>query len=227
MKTGAEYLVGNSKRNLDVIGSTAIIGLSLPVGVVAAGVIAVDTDSPNPFFVQSRLGSYESTFRAFKLRTIPKHAQSSDTFGTFDPRASSVGQFIRQSGIDELPQLYNVLLGSMSLVGCRPMIENDMDFMEFSAPKIFDEWYSYYQISRPGLTGLSQIYRHHYRESRTKEHYSKSAELDLRYFSNASLLGDLKILARTPVDALMANVNVVENNKPLTATELPEANPLT
>jgi lipopolysaccharide/colanic/teichoic acid biosynthesis glycosyltransferase len=83
--------------------------------------------------------------------------------------------------------------------------------MEFSAPNIFDEWYSYYQAARPGLAGTSQAYRHHYRNGRSQEIYRKSAELDLEYFDKASLTTDLGILASTPFDMLKANIDVIEN----------------
>jgi lipopolysaccharide/colanic/teichoic acid biosynthesis glycosyltransferase len=148
------------------------------------------------------------------------------TYGTFDPRASKVGQMVRQSGLDELPQIINVLNGSMSLVGARPMIEEDIEFMELSAPHIFDEWHSYYQISKPGLAGPSQIYRHHHREGHSKEIYRMSAELDLQYFDKASLVTDLHILARTPIDMLRANVGVIENSSTSTGVEAATATDL-
>ncbi len=133
------------------------------------------------------------------------------TQGTFDSRASKWGQPLRQAGLDELPQLYNVLRGTMSLVGVRPMVETDIDYMQFAAPGLFDEWYAYYQATRPGMAGPSQVYRHHFRDGKSREIYRKSAELDLRYFDGASLTTDLRILASMPLDMLKTNVDVVEN----------------
>jgi len=85
------------------------------------------------------------------------------------------------------------------------MLVKDIDHMEFSAPDLFDEWYSYYRASKPGLAGDSQVYRHHFRDGHNPAVYRKSVELDLRYFDRASLAVDLRILAATPIDMLRAN----------------------
>lgn len=211
MKHGAEYLTSKTKRRLDVIGGSAIAATILPA-TVAVGVLAsIDTHSINPFFLQERVGGNESPFMALKFRTIAKKAMSEVSYGTFDPRATKLGQVIRQTGLDELPQIYNVIQGSMSLVGARPMVESDIDYMEFAAPQLFEEWHAYYRVSKPGLAGASQVYRHHFRDGRSKAIYKKSAELDLQYFDQASLATDLRVLARTPIDMIWANVGVVDN----------------
>jgi lipopolysaccharide/colanic/teichoic acid biosynthesis glycosyltransferase len=93
------------------------------------------------------------------------------------------------------------------------MVEADIDYMELSAPHIFDEWYAYYQASRPGLAGASQIYRHHFRDGHDQTIYRRSAELDLEYFDRASLVTDLRVLAKAPIDMLMANTAVVDNSQ--------------
>lgn len=211
MKRSLEYLSSDTKRRLDVVGGTAIAAAILPAAAGVGILAGIDTRSLNPFFLQERVGNNGHTFNALKFRTIAKAAMSDASYGTFDPRATKLGQTLRQTGLDELPQIFNVIKGSMSLVGARPMVEGDIDYMELSAPHIFDEWYAYYQASKPGLAGASQVYRHHFRDGRSREIYRQSAELDLAYFDTASLLKDIQILASTPLDMIRANVGVVEN----------------
>ena len=205
MKSGLEYLVGDSKRSLDIIGGTVVATALLPAAATVGLLTAIDTRSLSPFFIQERQGRDGSRLPALKFRTIAKSAMTDVVYGTFDPRATRLGQVLRQSGVDEIPQIYNVLQGSMSLVGPRPMLVKDIDHMEFSAPDLFDEWYSYYRASKPGLAGDSQVYRHHFRDGHNPAVYRKSVELDLRYFDRASLAVDLRILAATPIDMLRAN----------------------
>lgn len=211
MKRGLEYLPSDTKRSLDIIGGTAIAAAILPAAASVGMLASIDTHSLNPFFTQQRVGKNSAPFNALKFRSIAKAAMTEASYGTFDPRATQLGQVIRQTGLDELPQIYNVIRGSMSLVGARPMVENDIDYMEFSAPHLFDEWYAYYKASKPGLAGPSQVYRHHFRNGRSQAIYQKSAELDLQYFDKASIAADLSILANTPFGMLKANVAVVEN----------------
>jgi len=211
MKQGIEYLSGQTKRNLDVLGGSALSVALLPAAVAVGACVAFDTHEANPFFGQARVGRGGESFTAVKFRTIARAAMSGITQGTFDSRASKWGQRLRQAGLDEMPQLYNVLEGTMALVGVRPMIEGDIDLMQSAAPRLFDEWYAYYKATKPGMTGPSQVHRHHFRNGTTPELYYRSAEIDLRYFNEASLITDLKILASTPFDMLKANVGVVEN----------------
>ena len=211
MKHGIEYLTSDTKRSLDVIGGTAIAVAILPAASLVGVLASIDTHSLNPLFMQERVGKNNASFKALKFRTIAKAAMSNASYGTFDPRATRLGQIVRQTGLDELPQIYNVLGGSMSLVSARPMVESDIDYMEFAAPHIFDEWYGYYTATKPGVAGPSQVYRHHFRNGRSRAIYQKSAELDLQYFDNASLAKDIGILASTSLDMLRANVAVVEN----------------
>jgi lipopolysaccharide/colanic/teichoic acid biosynthesis glycosyltransferase len=214
MKKGIEYLSSNTKRELDITGGLAFAVATLPLAATVGLAAAIDNRSSNPFFLQERTGKDNTTFNILKFRTIAKRAMSNNCYGAFDPRASSTGQTLRQAGLDEIPQLYNVIRGTMSLVGPRPMTEEDIDYMEFAAPKTFDEWHANYLASRPGIAGASQIYRHGFRMSRTPEIYRKSAELDLRYFDTASLIVDLNILARAPFETIQVNRNVVENLQP-------------
>ena len=211
-KKGMEYLESSEKRALDIASGVAAASVLLPAAVVVGAVAAVDTGTANPLFSQARVGGkLSATFKAWKLRTLPAGEQPPvvQTFGTFDPRASKVGMFIRQTGLDEIPQLLNVLGGNMSMVGTRPLPISDIDRNQAAAPHLFDDWYAYFQAVKPGITGESQIFRHHYRHM-TRDIIERSMQMDLDYFESASLRQDMRWLARTPLRMIAANLHVVE-----------------
>lgn len=206
---GIDYLTGPTKRRLDKVGAAAL-GLGLaPLGVWTAAGVMLDTNSLNPFFTQERNGQ-GGRFKALKLRSLPKRPASEElqVFGTFDPRASKFGQFIRQTGLDELPQLGNVLKGDMSLVGVRPMTDRALQLLEQADPKLFEDWYGYFRQVRPGLMGPSQIYRHGFEET-TAAIRCESMRLDIDYLETATLGRDLRIICATPRDLFAANHNTV------------------
>lgn len=210
---GAEYLQSPTKRRLDLIGGIALLGALAPIAAATSVVSAIDTRSLNPFILQKRVGVYGKPFSVIKLRTI-RESMTKDqvvTHGTYDSRASYVGSIIREFGLDEMPQLLNVIAGQMSLVGIRPLLEKDFDRMSVCDPALFEEWKQAYELAKPGLTGPGQIYRHHYRAS-TNEVYARSMRLDLDYIDNASLNTDLKIMRATPGALINANLHTVENS---------------
>lgn len=211
MLQGIEYLKSDEKRNLDIAVSMALIAAALPFAVVLALASTIDTGE-NPIFTQMRVGRGGDAFKVFKFRTIASKIGSSATFGTFDPRASSLGQAIRQTGLDELPQLVNVALGHMSMVGARPMVERDLEQMQSASPELYEEWYPYKTLTRPAMTGISQLYRHGLADSRSPEACIQTMELDLRYFTTATLAEDCRIMANTPRDMLRANMRVLRSN---------------
>lgn len=218
-RTGVEYLNSPAKRRLDVLGGIAIAALVSPVAVGAAVTSSIDNRSLSPFFKQKRVGMGGEPIEVTKFRTIPERniTTEPETFGTFDPRASRVGLFMRELGVDEIPQLDHVIRGEMSLVGLRPLLQEDLDQMEDSSPRLFRRWHAYYDHLRPGLTGPSQILRHQYKELNGGV-WEKVMELDLDYVKEASLRNDLRILGSTPLKLINARMHVIE-------TPLPEAEP--
>jgi lipopolysaccharide/colanic/teichoic acid biosynthesis glycosyltransferase len=209
-----EYLNGPTKRRLDVMGGIALASLAAPAGVAAGIISSIDTGSLNPIFRQTRTGRASQPFNVLKFRTIPKHLEAEDIapMGTYDPRATRVGMAMRDVGIDELPQLVNVLRGDMSLVGPRPLLAQDIERLEGISPILFKKWREIYERTKPGLIGPSQILRHNYRVS-TDEVWGRAMQLDLEYAKNASLRHDIKLLGSTPVGLLVARINLVENTE--------------
>jgi len=211
-KHGPEYLQSTDKRILDKIGGAAVAAALAPMAVGVGVACAIDTGEINPLFVQERTGGQSESFEIYKFRTLRRvlGAQSINmTYGTFDPRTSPFGQFIRQTGLDESPQVINVLKGDMSLVGPRPLIQEDVELYEQADPSLFNDWYEHYQQVKPGLTGKSQIFRHHYKGVSTDMRKS-CMRMDLDYFENATLKQDVKIILATPMQLIQANIAVEE-----------------
>ncbi len=182
------------KRTLDIVISATLLVLLLPLLVVVAALIKLDSPGP-ALFVQTRLGFNGRPFPIFKFRSMrvmedgPLIRQA--TIG--DARVTRVGKWIRSSSIDELPQLWNVLRGEMSLVGPRPhATAHDIHF----DAKVAN--YALRQHLKPGLTGWAQINGSR-GETPTLESIETRLRYDLWYISNASVLLDLKILALTAI----------------------------
>lgn len=212
-KVGAEYLLSDEKRALDVLGSVVLAGGMSPVLGASAVASAVDSRSAWPLFRQDRVGRGLGVINVLKLCTIrPDRVEDDElqTYGTFDPRASRAGLFMRQTGIDELPQLLNVLMGDMSLVGHRPLVQEDIERRQSTDSKLFEDWHEVYDSFKPGLIGKSQILRHHYLHT-SPEILIRSMELDVRYAETATLGLDIKTILSSPFKMFAANIRPVDN----------------
>jgi lipopolysaccharide/colanic/teichoic acid biosynthesis glycosyltransferase len=173
------------KRALDVwLSFLALLTLS-PVLLVTAVFIAVESGLP-VLFRQTRVGRDGHRFGMYKFRSMVKNAAAIGPYFTADndPRITRVGRFIRRTSIDELPQLFNVLLGDMSLVGPRPDVPAQQDLYSEA------DWALRCSV-RPGITGLAQAL---YRSTSTP---AQRLEADLRYAREHSLWLDVKIMAWT------------------------------
>jgi lipopolysaccharide/colanic/teichoic acid biosynthesis glycosyltransferase len=184
------------KRAIDVVGSAMLLTATAPIIGVAA--LAIKLTSPGPvFFSQERYGLDRRRFRIWKLRTMvvnaevlqAKYESMNEVGGPVfkircDPRVTSVGGFLRATSIDELPQLWNVLKGEMSLVGPRPLavrdvrrIENSSHLRRFSV--------------KPGITCLWQV------SGRSSTNFETWIRQDLEYIDRWSLMLDARILLAT------------------------------
>ncbi len=161
-----------------VIAGTAVV-LSAPLLIVACGLALVDVGSPIMFW-QRRLGEGGRTFTIYKIRTLRPPFDQWGRPLSENCRLSWVGTFLRRTRLDELPQLFNVLVGDMSLVGPRPLLPRDQP----SDPSV-------HLLSRPGITGWAQV------NGGTLLTPSEKDELDEWYVRHASLLLDLRIIMMT------------------------------
>ena len=184
------------KRVFDLV--TTVISLPVVLPLMAIIAIAIKIDSPGPvFFIQQRVGLKKRLFPLLKFRSMYEDAENrlqeiehlNEAEGPIfkiknDPRVTPIGKFLRKTSLDELPQLFNVLHGEMSLVGPRPMSIRDVD--------LFDKGIQRKRFSvKPGITCLWQI------SGRSNLPFSKWLELDLQYIENWSLFMDIKILIKT------------------------------
>jgi lipopolysaccharide/colanic/teichoic acid biosynthesis glycosyltransferase len=173
------------KRVADIFWS--LYGLIVCAPVLAAAALAVKLDSAGPvFFSLDAAGHRGRAFRQWKLRTMVNGArENGDRFETsaHDPRITHVGRFLRRWSIDELPQLWNVLRGEMSLVGPRPT------FIEVAAK--YSPEQSRRLGMRPGITGLAQV------SGRNALTWEERIPLDLYYIEHYSLAMDLRVLTLT------------------------------
>jgi exopolysaccharide biosynthesis polyprenyl glycosylphosphotransferase len=171
------------------VASLAILILAFPIMIVAALAVMLESDGP-VFFKQERVGYKGRPFNILKFRSMRVDAEADGKARWAqknDARVTRVGKFMRVTRIDELPQVFNVLLGSMSLVGPRPERPVFVDQLTAQVP--------YYQARhsvKPGVTGWAQI-RHHYGAS--VEDAAGKLEYDLYYVKNHTLFFDLYILA--------------------------------
>ncbi len=183
------------KRILDV--AVASVALALLSPVMAGVAIAIKLDSPGPIlFKQTRVGKWGQLFGCYKFRSMFIDAEQrkaelmarNEADGPVfkmrnDPRITRVGRIIRKFSLDELPQLFNVLRGEMSLVGPRPPVPKEVAQYEFDQRRRLD--------AVPGITGLQQV------SGRSDLDFKTWVELDLQYIAQQSFWNDLKILVMT------------------------------
>jgi len=184
------------KRAVDIVG--AVMGLLVLSPFLIGIALAIKLTSRGPvLFAQERYGQNKRRFKMYKFRTMVPNAEAliahledqNEAIGPIfkikdDPRVTSVGRWLRKTSLDELPQLWNVLMGEMSLVGPRPMAVRDV--------QLFDQaWFMRRFSAPPGMTGLWQV------SGRSNLGFDDWVTLDLKYIDEWSMTMDLKILALT------------------------------
>ena len=186
------------KRIVDILSTIILLVLLSPLFVYL--MYKISRDGGNPFYSHKRIGRNGKTFKCYKFRSmlinsqeilddllandpIAKAEWDKDFKLKNDPRITKLGHFIRKTSIDELPQLWNVLKGDMSLVGPRPIIAAELER--------YGNYAKYYLAVRPGITGLWQI------SGRNDISYRERIRLDVRYVISWTLLSDIIILFRT------------------------------
>jgi lipopolysaccharide/colanic/teichoic acid biosynthesis glycosyltransferase len=195
------------KRGLDIAGSLALLILLSPLFLLIAALVKLRSPGP-AFYRQTRVGQMRKTFTCFKFRTMHvdadhgihhkfvssfiksgEQAQEAGRKGVFkitdDPRVTRFGRILRRTSLDELPQLWNVLKGDMSLVGPRPPVPYEVEqYQPWHCRRVLE--------AKPGLTGLWQV------SARSRTTFDEMVRLDLRYAKACSLRTDLRILLATP-----------------------------
>lgn len=188
-----------AKRGLDIVGALALLFAIWPLLLLIAALVTMDGGPA--MFRHRRIGQGGRSFGCLKFRSmmlgseeclqeyLRYHPEASEEWVrerklTFDPRITPIGRLLRATSLDELPQLFNVLAGDMSLVGPRPIISDELALYGPAA--------SLYAAVRPGITGLWQI------SGRNDVSYVERVALDSRYVRERNVLLDIEILLRTP-----------------------------
>jgi len=193
------------KRMIDIVGALLMIALLLIPGILIA--LAILLTSPYPvFYSEERIGRGGVPFRIWKFRSMRPHGGLHRIAGSHsdsvvlqwrvdkrrhDPRVTTIGRFLRRWSLDEVPQVFNVLRGDMSLIGPRPIVKAETGF--------YKHLLSFYLAATPGLSGLWQV------SGRSDVDYAERARLDASYVQNWSLAADFKILLRT-IPAVLGRV---------------------
>ena len=195
------------KRSIDIFASVLVVVVGFPFFLAIALLIKLTSKGP-VFFSQQRIGERGGVFTLYKFRTMRQDADDSihrEFTRSFiegrmsnssldekapsiykladDPRVTSVGNFLRKTSLDELPQFINILRGEMTIVGPRPPLQYELEY--------YEEWHKLRLNVKPGLTGLWQV------SGRSSVPFNEMVKLDLYYIEHWSLLLDLKIMLRT------------------------------
>ncbi len=186
-----------AKRTFDVICSALGMIVFIIPGLLIAAAIAISSNGP-VFYREARIGRGGRTFYIWKFRSMHSEPQRSwgDVVHNFevlsrlrtckdavDPRVTRVGKFLRQWSLDEVPQLFNVFLGDMSLIGPRPVVQSEL--------RLYSHLVGFYLAATPGMSGLWQV------SGRSDVSFPNRARLDATYVRNWSLMMDFTILTRT------------------------------
>lgn len=170
------------KRVLDILLSVMGLLILSPILLVLAIVGAISMKG-NPFFTQVRPGKNEKLFKMLKFRSMTSERDAKGNLLPDEQRLTRYGRFLRSSSLDELPELWNILKGDMSLVGPRPQLVRDMVFMT-------DRQRKRHSVAQ-GLTGLAQV------NGRNDMTWEMKLEFDLQYIQKVTFMGDLKICLKT------------------------------
>lgn len=173
------------KRLLDIILSLCALIILLPLFVILI-VLGTFFMRGNPFFYQERPGKTEEIFKLIKFRTMDNKKDSNGNLLPDDIRLNKYGRFLRSTSLDELPELFNILKGDMSIIGPRPLLVRYLD-------RYNDEQHHRHDV-RPGLTGYAQAH------GRNSISWEDKFAMDVWYTKNITFIGDVKII----VDTIMA-----------------------
>lgn len=189
------------KRSFDIISATIGLIVLLPLFLVLAILVKLDSKGPI-FFSHKRIGKNKKTIGIYKFRSMVSN--SDEVFKNFtkeqreefeknfklddDPRITKVGNFLRKTSLDELPQLLNIIKGDMSVVGPRPIVNAEVEKYGVYADKMFSV--------KPGLTGFWQA------NGRSDTTYEERVQMDMYYIDNRSFLLDIKIILKTIISVI-------------------------
>lgn len=175
------------KRILDIFISAAAMLVLSPVYLIVAALVRIKLGSP-VIFSQLRPGKDEKIFKLYKFRTMTDARDEAGELLSDEERMTRFGSLLRNTSLDELPELFNILIGQMSLVGPRPLLVKYLP--------LYNEHQKKRHRVRPGLTGLAQV------NGRNALSWEERFDLDVEYAEHITFLGDLKIIIKTVTTVL-------------------------
>ncbi len=175
------------KRSADVAGSIFLIFLLFPLFLMTSFAILVSMGRP-VFFLQERIGKNERPFKIIKFRTMQEPSDQKRGPSDDEYRTTKLGKMLRATSIDELPELFNVLFGDMSIIGPRPLLPEYL--------RLYSTEQRRRHLVRPGITGMAQV------NGRNLISWEEKFEFDCFYIDNLTLKLDLKILFQTGIQVL-------------------------
>ena len=170
------------KRLIDILISLVLLVILFPIILIVTLMLFLQNKG-TPFFIQERPGQYEKRFSIIKFKTMSDEKNKQGELLPDNERLTKLGSFVRKTSIDEIPQLLNVLMGDMSLVGPRPLLFKYLPLYSREQKRRHDV--------KPGITGWAQV------NGRNTITWTKKFEFDVYYVNNISFLLDLKIIWRT------------------------------
>lgn len=185
------------KRPIDLIVSLLAILIFLPVLLIVALLIKIKLGSP-VIFKQKRPGKNEKLFTLYKFRTMTDKRYPNGDLLPDNERLTKFGKCLRYTSLDELPELFNILKGDMSLVGPRPLL---VDYLP-----LYNTYQKHRHDERPGLSGLAQV------NGRNAIGWDKKFDFDIEYINNITFLGDMKIIFQTLLKAFLKHDGINQNN---------------
>jgi undecaprenyl phosphate N,N'-diacetylbacillosamine 1-phosphate transferase len=177
------------KRLFDIFFALIILFASLPLTIFTTILLFV-VNSGKPFFIQARPGKNEKIFKLIKYKTMNDNKDSNGNLLSDKHRMTAVGNFVRKTSIDEIPQILNVLKGDMSLIGPRPLLVQYLP--------LYNETQRKRHLVRPGITGWAQV------NGRNAINWQKKFELDVWYVENQCFSLDIEIFFRTIKNILIS-----------------------
>jgi len=175
------------KRVFDFLGSLTILIIASPIFIISFLLLTV-ANKGKAFFVQPRPGKNEKIFKIVKFKTMTDEKDENGELLSDAERLTKVGRFVRKTSLDEIPQLLNVLIGDMSLIGPRPLLVKYLPLYDVNQKRR--------HLVRPGITGWAQV------NGRNAISWEQKFEYDVWYVDNCSLLLDLKILWQTALKVI-------------------------
>ena len=185
------------KPSVDRVAALVLLVFCLPI-IIGTSLLIIVFNKTQPFFIQPRPGKDKKIFKLIKFRTMTNQKDENGNLLSDHLRITKLGQFLRKTSLDELPELLNILKGDMSLVGPRPLLEEYLD--KYSPNQ------SMRHAVKPGITGLAQI------NGRNLLSWEEKFDLDLKYIENMSMKNDINIIFKTFFVVFnTSNINQSEN----------------